>query len=377
MVLGVGIDTEGNQGRAVIDTLSPITFLDPILADSDVGDIFRKRVTVTLHGNIEETTRTVARAQFGSINAYVDRPCELSGPCEISSRGTTIEALAAIGADVLSKTAIRFDFPIGQIRFFPDLAGTDAILTENCSAVFANPFAGGGTVRVSGSDVGFLGLRPAIGVCMDSEAPVETERHGVDGIFLISTATETSLMSATSYARFALATGAPPLESLSQSTHSLYGGTLTGGLATIGSLAFVGEQSDRRGPCEELFANRVMSVDGCNGDDPVTPCPCIDNKLFCRTAAAIELDVPLQFLVIDDKTPFLQALRDEVNPALPEVDGIIGTNALQLLRFQIDYPNGRIVSSCFDDSSAGTCATRPQVRSRNSLGALAVCNGAP
>ncbi len=351
------------MGTAVIDTVSPFTILDPSVASGN--STTRQRVSLTLYSD------SVPRAEFGSIDSIVTEICDDVSPCAVSSSGGSTPVVGLIGADTMSRASLRLDFPSQEMFFFPDFAGSAADLTEICDSVFANPFAGGGTVRIAGDDVSYVGLRPAIGVCMDAPAPDKTTPHGVDGLLLLSTATEASILSETAYQRLVDQTGGPPLASLPDGNVMLASGLLTGKVGTIGSLALVAEQSDRRGPCRELYVNRVMAANGCSGTNRVTPCPCENNDTFCTAGSAIDIDSQIQVLIVDDRTPFLQALRDEISPAFPEVDGLLGTNALQSLRIDLDYPNGRIIFSC----RGPDCVSRPQVRSRSGISQNAACAG--
>ena len=43
---------------------------------------------------------------------------------------------------------------------------------------------------------------------------------------------------------------------------------------------------------------------------------------------------------------YLQGLRTELRPDRPEVDGILGTDALRTLELDIDYPHARLLARC-------------------------------
>ena len=72
-------------------------------------------------------------------------------------------------------------------------------------------------------------------------------------------------------------------------------------------------------------------------------------------APAAGLDV----LVISDANPTLQALRTELRPDQPEVDGILGTNALRDLELDVDYPHNRAARALHRTDGSAGCVTRP------------------
>jgi hypothetical protein len=164
---------------------------------------------------------------------------------------------------------------------------------------------------------------------------------------------------------------APALADLSTAMLHLPSGSISARMATITRAALVGQGSDQRGPCQEVYANHVLSVNGCRNDSaPVRPCPCADNRTFCSTAATIELRDSFPVAVISDLAPLLQALRDELRPGYPEVDGILGLGALGPTSIDIDYQNQRVLARCSDGSN---CSARPEVRSLNRLSEIAAC----
>jgi hypothetical protein len=108
----------------------------------------------------------------------------------------------------------------------------------------------------------------------------------------------------------------------------------------------------------------MMSVE----DDPrgcelleqlgVGGCPCPDGESLCDAASAVELATPLPVAVVADAHPLLQGLRDELRPALAEVDGVLAIDALAGLSIDLDYPHDRLLIRCTD---AARCAILPAV----------------
>ncbi|HUS66908.1 MAG TPA: hypothetical protein VMZ28_20360 [Kofleriaceae bacterium] len=361
------VDVGDGARPAIIDTLSALTLLDP-LATADGGavpDPRRRRVKLTLLGLDADGLPTVPRARFPDTDALELHPCPGDARCRVGLEGDSVEFDAILGADLLGRTAARFDYPARELRFFPETAGTEAQLTNDCQAVMPNVFAGGGTLLVGGTEVSYTGRRPALGACLDTADAPEDRERGTDTLLLVSTGIGITILAASAYDRYALASGAPERSALPIGTLHLASGPTEVGLGEIGRLALVGALSDEageRGPCRELYLNRLMSVRACEDEDAgIRRCPCPDGDEFCRTAAAVDLTAPLQVAVLDDSHPLLQSLRDELRPGRPEVDGILGARALAPLRIEFDYPNGRVVMRC---RLPEACVTRPAVRSR-------------
>ena len=75
--------------------------------------------------------------------------------------------------------------------------------------------------------------------------------------------------------------------------------------------------------------------------------------------------------VLSDNDPFLQGLRFDVLPEGPELDGLVGANALGRSRLELDYVSSpsRAVFSCETDAPREACwaaARCPQLPDRSS-----------
>ncbi len=357
---------------AVLDTLAPVTVLDPVAAGRTLEEARRRRVEVTLLGLDQDGLPTVPRARFPDTSAIELHPCPGDALCRIGNGPAAVEFGALLGTDILGRASLRIDFAARELRFFPEMAGTEADLTSDCQAVFSSAFAGGGTILGGGTEVPYSGRRAVVGVCLDEiDAPDDVER-GTDTLLAISTGSGMSLLTASAYDRYAAATGAPGRRELTAGTILLASGPTEVLFTEIGRAALVGSLSDEsgeRGPCRELYLNRLMSVDACNAG-LVEGCPCPDGDAFCRTAAAVDLDGPITVGIIPDDHPLLQSLRDELRPERPELDGILGAGALGRLRLELDYPNGRMAARCRVPIG---CKTLPAVRSEDALEDLERC----
>ncbi len=369
----------GEVVEIAVDVLSPITILDSFHSTGQVAAPERRLVELTLYG-AELSGPQVPRVRFPQTPAYDLHPCAVAdlapAPCQVGLDGTTQEISGILGSDILSRSSVRFDFPRSQLRFFPDAAGTDNERTLACDAVFTSPFSGGGKLLIAGNEVSYAGNRPTLGACIHQEdigepGPDNSE-VGTDLQLAISTSFGPTILSEQAYARFAANEGVTPLENLVATTLYLPSGPVPARGGTIPFLALVGEvggDSKGRGPCRELYANaRMRTPRSCLDSD--VDCPCPNDQKTCKAAAAIEIRKDITIAVVDSSLPLLQALRDELRPKIPELDGVIGVQALSDLRVEFDYPNRRVLMRC--ENLAG-CATRQEVRTQSQTEELAVC----
>ncbi|HEY5947906.1 MAG TPA: hypothetical protein VIV40_20560, partial [Kofleriaceae bacterium] len=130
---------------------------------------------------------------------------------------------------------------------------------------------------------------------------------------------------------------------------------VAGNLVFLPSIALVSNSgSNPRAPCRQMWASHLLAVRDCQlGDD----CPC-SGENFCGVPAVTELapigGIPM--IVVSDTEPTLQALRTELRPDRPEVDGVLGTFALQALELDIDYAHDRLLARCVDRTTCGARA---------------------
>ena len=362
---------DGEPALVALDTLSPVTLFAP--EGDDRKTPLRRRAPLTLYGQASDGGLLPPRVRFDDVE-IVSRSLCPEPPCEVGTPEARRPVGGVIGADLLSRYSLRVDFESSSLRFFPDAAGDDESRGEACEAVFTGPYHGGGTYVVGGVEDDFDGLRPALGVCMDEGRAEALEARGVDGSFVLSTAMGPSVIAASAYDRYANAAAAPARSSLPAGTLHLPSGVLRGQWGQISHLAIVGSagsDSLQRGPCRELYANRVLKDDLCSsGDAPIATCPCPDGDSFCRVGAAVELDRAIRVLIVPDSAPLLQALRFELRPAVPEIDGILGLDALAGTRLELDYPNDRLLLKCI----AAACTTHPAIRKRSALADIARCS---
>jgi hypothetical protein len=383
-------ERDGGVLDIVVDVLSPITVFDSFRVGHPIQDPQRRLVEVTLYGASDPA---IPRVRFPQTAAYDLHSCAPSEElCIAGNEDTPRNIFGILGFDLLTRTSVRFTFPTSELRFFPDTAGSTIERTAACDAVFDSPYAGGGTLLIAGSEVRFGAWRPSLGVCLHNETitpPDELEvpdpedpdaeivRVGAVGTDLqlaISTAIGPTLMTEDAYFRYASSSDdVPAFDTLEAGTVYLPSGPVQGRKTQVPFMALtgdVGADSDGRGPCRELYANARMRISRSCADDAVD-CPCPDSEKSCKAAAAVELSHPIDIVIVQSGLPLLQALRDELRPSIPELDGVLGVQAMKSLQVEFDFPNNRLLMRC---KELGTCTTRPQVRSQNTLGALNECS---
>ena len=138
------------------------------------------------------------------------------------------------------------------------------------------------------------------------------------------------------------------------------------------------------GPCVELGRSRRTEIVAHQNQmvtqmvtNPVpalcgAPCDIDPNNTgeAANSAAYLEIGGQIPVAVISDDDPFLQGLRFDVLPEGPELDGLVGANALGRSRLELDYLSSpsRAVFSCeTDDREVCWAAARcPQLPDRSS-----------
>jgi len=363
-VLTTASEADGTPVPAVIDTLQPVSLVDEYAAGQEPAPALRRTIDLHLYD-----VNGVLRASFNGTTVFDFHPCARSdGPCQIGTGADLHDVRVLIGSDVLARTAVRFDLPASAIRFFPDIAGDDGSRTRNCDAVFPGTLAGGGTILLGDSEVNYNGDRVALPACLGYQVDTAAARvDGADVLMLLATGLPVSVLGASAWERYRAAIGddsvAPPRASLPAVQVWLPGGPVDAGMASITRIALLGPSGDSEetGPCKELYDSHAVPQACSDGDAGLGPCPCPGGGDRCTTAAGVEIDRSFPVAVIDDTSPLLQTLRDELRPALPEVDGLLAPGALAPVILDVDYPNARVLARCGDPVG---CTARPRITSK-------------
>jgi hypothetical protein len=343
-------DEDACKQLATIDILSPLTVVDRGAG----APVKRRGVELTVLGRrIANAGPTVPRARL-STTAYDLHPCAGEAPCKIGDDKTSREISVIIGADALAGDALRLELGRQQLFILPDIAPDSTQgRARACDAVMTSPFSGGGTLLVGGTELSFTGRRIALPTCLSPNPNGVAGARGVDALLLISTGIGPTILSRSAYERWLLSQGRLPSElpDIHDATVLMPSGEIPGVSATIDALALVGNSTSERGACDELHQHYKLADDACTSSSDT-----------CAAAGAVVLTPTAQLavLVVDDDEPVLQALRDELRPELPEVDGILGTAALAELSFDVDYPHDRVLARCAEGATG--CVTRPTLQ---------------
>jgi hypothetical protein len=118
-------------------------------------------------------------------------------------------------------------------------------------------------------------------------------------------------------------------------------------------IEWVAKQTVAAGKAETPFAPHPPAapcVQGCDLDpsEPTNP---------LNSAAYIEIGGVIPVAVVDDAEPYLQALRFDIRPEGPDIDGVVGAAALGAARLELDYLNDqpRAIFSCEANTPREAC----------------------
>ncbi len=353
---------------AVLDTLSPITLVDP---GADVSPTVTYRNLTLLGERAATGALDLPRAGFRDTQVLSLHPCD-SPDCAIGTAGTERPFAAIIGANSLAGDALRLRLGDDRAFILADVAGDEQARAAVCDAVYPSPFRGGGTLVVAGTELDFAGRRITMRTCIapNPDPAIPQSARGVDALMLVSTGIGPTLLGTTAYERYRmLDPTALPVDQLPTGQVFLASGPVLGHVATVPDLALVARSnSTPRAACRHVFAHHLLLERNCAvGDD----CPCNKNDTFCPLPALVEIapTAGIEVLVIADSEPILQALRTELRPDQPEVDGILGVDALRDLELDVDYPHDRLLARCTTDA----CTMRAALPAQSDRSAVTRC----
>ncbi|HSS00061.1 MAG TPA: hypothetical protein VLM79_23555 [Kofleriaceae bacterium] len=378
LVVGVRQSNEDKDRVAVLDLLSPFTVS---VIENHPGDArFDPKVSfvdLTLLGERAAGGLDLPRARFREAQVLSVHPCENAcSPddagcdpqvCRIGPPEAPRPFEAIVGADVLAGDAVRLRLGDDQLFVLADIGGSDRSRSFACDAVFDSPYRGGGTLVISGTELPFGNRRITLQACLGPipDRALSQDQRGADALLVVSTGIGISILGETAYERYrgahlAAKPPVPPVLALPESAVYLPSGLVTGRLAKIDALALVAATSSNAlAPCRQVYAHHLLTLQNCDPDHEIDDCPCPPNSDFCAVPAVLELtpELGIDFLVVSDDNQTLQALRTELRPDQPEVDGLLGTNALRAVEIDVDYPHDRLLGRCAQDR----CSARPQL----------------
>ncbi len=419
-----GLAGAGPDLKMVVDTATPFT----ILGGTASGGLQTSSSGFDLYSNVMlPAGGSPVRARFRNWDV-------LTLPLHGVGDGTLLPD-GVLGGDLLRGYSVEFRFaaPCAQgtcasMTLWNRLGANQAFLEDAGFAVLGFTLYGGGEVTVNG-DPDFLGLRGPLAVspsrivlracavpaafspALDPAAPdppaccnpadALSQATGADLSLLLDTGIAPLVLGASAWSRVVANAAArnPPLllpalaSAAGPSPTPLYVATWPVPVevllwAAIPRYALVnleaGSNNDP-GPCVELARSRRTEVVSwatlyaperhlCG-----QPCDLDPNQSgeTQNSAAYLEISGTIPVAVISDDDPFLQGLRFDVLPEGPEIDGLIGAQALGRSRLELDYRStpGRAVFSCEPGDPAqepmalrGSCwaaARCPQLPDRN------------
>jgi hypothetical protein len=373
LMTGFTVDGDNSMHTAVLDVMSPMNVIDrgagtAVSVNDDID--FQMFGETVPFGPFD-----IERADFADNTLTTLHPCDGDGSnCTIGTPDNEATFDAIIGMPAFASDALRLhlapDTSSGSdtIYVLPNVAGSESTRSYSCDADYPVPFTGGGTIVIGGTELAFINWRIAIQACMsfDPDPALLQSQRGTDALFVASTAIGTSILSLSAYQRYQLThPTAADAATLPTGSVLLENETITGNVTTIPTMALVANSpTNPRAPCRQVWANHLLVAGDCQpGDD----CPCIpdqdpNNGTFCAVPAEVELAPPAGFpvLIVDDANDTLQALRTELTPEQPEVDGILGTSALRQIELDVDFPDDRLLARCTDTNHA-ECFVRPEM----------------
>jgi hypothetical protein len=371
----------------VLDLLSPFTVIDqdpdtlPSVSTVDITLLGKGLASDPLGGPIDLST-ALPRARFIEAQLIALHPCAPNTPtCNVGPTGSRPFA-GILGADVLAGDAVRLRLGDNQLFVLPDVGGSDRGRSLDCDAVFDSPYRGGGTLVIAGTELPFGNRRITLQACLGQGPDPDPgpgldampdgtafRQQGSDALFVVSTSIGTSILDEAAYGRYRIAhPEAPEFTTLPPDSVYLPSGLVTGRRATIDRLALVATStSNALAPCRQVYAHRLLTAfkltdPECTRDSSGNSsfdCPCENGDTSCAVPAILELTPPagVDVLVVPDTEPTLQALRTELRPDQPEVDGLLGTDVLRTAEIDVDYPHDRLLARC----PGGNCNVRPQL----------------
>ena len=319
----------------------------------------------------------------GSFKGLWAQPIALTSP----PTGLDAPVLAVLGGEFLRRYTPTFQRPAGTspptLTIWDRQPASTGFLDTAKYAVLEMNLLGGGQLNAKGEpDIfgirgphQFPGSQVVLRGCAAPRAFVpdaETlpaccrgqERAlatGVDVSLALATGVGGVLISESAWARVFPALGQPnatPADAV-PIFHPAHPQVIVGRRASLPNLALVNLETSAAqdpGACVELGRARrtelVAISQGQSSSVAHCPEPCDrdtrDASKGVASAAYVELKQGIEVLVIPDNSAILQAVRAEIRPEGPEIDGLLGASALKSLRIELDYrPRpARVIVSC-------------------------------
>jgi hypothetical protein len=395
----------------VVDTGSPVT----ILSGPAAGELQTVQSGFDLYGATAAgaAPHLPLRASFRNLDV-------LQLPLQPVGDTTVTPPQGILGANLLLNYSVEFRFGAlcaaggsalcSSMTFWNHLGADESFLEDAGFALISFTLFGGGEVTANG-DSDFLGLRgplqvpptrvvlrgcavptsfdpstfaPGVPLAPACCTTADAANHqlglvsGVDLALMIDTGIGPLVLSQSAWTRVVAeaatsSSGTLPTPVASPLLVATWPIPIDATWSTIPRFALVNLETGVNldpGPCVELARARrteivsYQTVTNPTLADPVSPIcgsPCDydpNNSGEAQNSAAyLEMNGQIPVAIIADGEPFLQALRFDVLPEGPELDGLVGANALGRSRLEIDYLSSpaRAVFSCEEDAPRAEC----------------------
>lgn len=340
-----------------------------------------------------EIRETVVRGRFRAIESL---------PLNLRPDGPEV----VLGASLLRNFSIEFDFAKPAMTFWARQGAGEGFLSAAGFAVIRFNLRGGAELTAE-SRPDFLGLTGPVEVpatrvmlracagadlfdpdamvaqqcCQRSDAVVKAT--GVNLALVLATGVGPMVLSQSAWERVAAVQAIPlpvPVPGPPLFIPSVSAPLTEVSWSTLPRLALVNQELDdanNPGACVDLGRARRLEWVEHHPNACVQPCDTDprDTGKAQNAAAYVELVGEIQVAVVPDGTPLLQGLRAEIRPEGPEVDGLIGANALAQTKMELDYISnpGRAIFSC----SVGRpgCFASPRCPRLSDAGDFRACFG--
>lgn len=388
----------GEAFQMVVDTASPVT----ILAGNPAGTPTPQSISFDLLDATSTAASPPVRARFRGIGAF-DLP--------LGSQGNAATAVGGLlGGDVLRSFSVDFRFgptcpadlgPLpgcAALTFWNHQGASNGFLSDAGYAVLRFALLGGGETGARtrpdsfglSAPVALPATRVVLRACAEPRVFSTAEPRelccergdeiiratGVDLSLVLATGAGPMVLSQSAWRRIAtnlsLRGNPPPDLAAPEPLYMASWPTpIPAQWSRLSRFALVdleaGTANDP-GPCVELSrARRIEWVVKAQSDaakSEATTAACVqvcdtdraETDKAQNSAAYVELGGTIPVAVVSDTELFLQALRFDIRPEGPEVDGLVGAGALGGARLELDYRSDqpRAIFSC-EDELAGNC----------------------
>jgi hypothetical protein len=313
------------------------------------------------------------------------------------------QVAGVLGGDVLRNFSLAFVLPRAPadpnqpatMTIYSNLPASDSDLAANGYAVLKFTLRGAtAAATASGSErPGLPSSRVVMRACGNPPAfapdgpaqtckagEVEVQSSGSNLLLALSTGHGPLVLSASAWQRMG---GQVPLP-LGAGESPLYSPFVADPIpahwVTVSRLALVdgGSGDAWPGACAELARGRRIEWTLANQDNGACFQPCdVSGGAALPAAAHVDVGSNLAAAIVSDTSDFMSNLNEDF-PSGAQVDGVIGTQALAGILFEIDnvsQPQGRLVAACEPGADRQTCWAAPRCVGPSAASQTQMCFG--